>query len=156
MLGRNDMKIVAKNKRAKFDYDIQQTITAGLVLAGHEVKSVKAGHLSLKGSFISFKAGEAYLTNAHISQYANASNVKDYDPIRTRKLLLHRKQIDSLLGEAKAQGMSIVPLSVGLERGLIKVELGVGRGKKNFDKRETIKKRDMLRDANREIKPGKA
>lgn len=149
------MKILAKNKRARFDYDIKDIIVAGIVLAGHEVKSVKDGHISLKGSFVVFHSGEAYLTNAHITLYKNASTIKSYDPTQSRKLLLHRKQIDSILGEVKAQGMTIVPLAVGVERGLIKVELGIGRGKKNFDKRETTKKRDMLRDAQREVKPRK-
>lgn len=149
------MKIVAKNKRARYDYDIKQVIVAGIALAGHEVKSVKSGHISLKGSFISFTAGEAYLVNAHITLYSNAANVKGYDPTRSRKLLMHRKQIDELLGEAKAKGLSVVPLAAGVERGLVKIELGVGRGKKHYDKREATKRRDMLRDADREIKPGK-
>lgn len=149
------MKILAKNKRARYDYEIKETLMAGLVLAGHEVKSVKAGHISLKGSFISFHGDEAYLTNAHINLYTNASNIKGYEPTRSRKLLLHRREIERLLGEAKAQGMAVVPLSIGSERGLVKVELGIGRGKKHFDKREAIKKRDMIRDANREVKPGK-
>ena len=149
------MKIVAKNKRARFDYEIKDTLVAGLVLAGHEVKSVKSGHLSLKGSFVSFIGDEAYLSNAHITLYRAASNIKDYDPTRSRKLLLHRKQLDNLLGGVKAQGMTALPLAVGIERGLVKVEVGIGRGKKHFDKRQVIKKRDMLRDIDRDIKPGK-
>ena len=149
------MKILAKNKRARFDYEIKDTLVAGIVLAGHEVKSVKAGHISLMGSFVTFRGGEAYLTNAHITLYKNAANIKGYEPTKSRKLLLHRKQIDSVLGEVKAQGMTVVPMAIGVERGLVKVELGIGRGKKNFDKRETTKKRDMLRDAEREVKPRK-
>jgi SsrA-binding protein len=145
------MKIVAKNKRARFDYQIKETLIAGLVLAGHEVKSVKSGHISLKGSFVSMRSGEAWLTNAHITQYKQAANLASYDPERSRKLLLHRKQIDELLGAVKTQGNSVVPLAVGIERGLVKVELGIGRGKKNYDKRETIKRSDMLRDADREV-----
>jgi SsrA-binding protein len=125
-------------------------------LAGHEVKSVKSGHISLKGSFISVRASEAWLTNAHITRYQCAANLASYDPVRSRKLLLHRKQIDELIGAVKTQGLSVVPLSVGIERGLVKVELGIGRGKKHFDKREATKRRDMLRDADREIKPRKA
>lgn len=150
------MKIVAKNKRARFDYEIKDTLVAGIVLAGHEVKSVKSGHISLKGSFISVRASEAWLTNAHITRYQCAANLASYDPVRSRKLLLHRKQIDELIGAVKTQGLSVVPLSVGIERGLVKVELGIGRGKKHFDKREATKRRDMLRDADREIKPRKA
>jgi SsrA-binding protein len=150
------MKIVAKNKRAWYDYEIKDTLVAGIVLAGHEVKSVKSGHISLKGSFISVRASEAWLTNAHITRYQSAANLASYDPVRSRKLLLHRKQIDELIGAVKTQGLSVVPLSVGIERGLVKVELGIGRGKKHFDKREATKRRDMLRDADREIKPRKA
>ena len=150
------MKIVAKNKRARFDYEIKDTLVAGIVLAGHEVKSVKSGHISLKGSFVSIKTGEAYLTNAHITLYKSAANIPSYDPVRSRKLLLHRKQINEILGAVKAQGLSVVPLAVGMERGLIKVELGIGRGKKKFDKREAVKRRDILRDVDREIKPVKA
>ncbi len=150
------MKIVAKNKRARFDYEIKDTLVAGIVLAGHEVKSVKSGHISLKGSFVSMKAGEAYLTNAHITLYKSAANISSYDPVRSRKLLLHRRQINEILGAVKAQGLSVVPLAIGMERGLIKVELGIGRGKKKFDKREATKRRDILRDVSREIKPVKA
>lgn len=156
MLSRgNAVKIVAKNKRARYDYEIKDTLVAGIVLAGHEVKSVKAGHISLKGSFVSVKAAEAWLTNAHITRYQNAANLPSYDPVRSRKLLLHRKQIDELLGAVKTQGLTVVPLGIGIERGLVKVELGIGRGKKNYDKREVTKRRDMLRDAERESKPRK-
>lgn len=150
------MKIIAKNKRARFDYDIKETIICGVVLAGHEVKSVKAGHISLKGSFVSFKAGEAYLVNSHISLYKNAASIKSYDPTRSRKLLLHRKQIDNLLGDAKTAGLTAVPISVGIERGLVKIEIGVGRGKKLHDKREVAKKKAMFLDAERDIKPDKS
>ena len=150
------MRIIAKNKRARFDYVIKEVYSAGIVLSGHEVKSVKAGHISLKGSFVSVKNSEAYLTNAHITLYSNAANIKGYDPVRSRKLLLHRKELDQIFSSSKTQGLSVVPQAIGVERGLVKVELGVGRGKKRHDKRETIKKRDMLRDADREIKPGKA
>jgi SsrA-binding protein len=146
------MKIVAKNKRATYDYDISERLVAGIVLAGHEVKSVKAGHISLKGSFISIHEGEPYLVGAHITQYKHAANIKGYDPEQSRKILLHRRQIDQIIGAIQSQGMTVVPIVVGIERGLVKVEVGIGRGKKRFDKRETIKKRDMLRDADRDIR----
>lgn len=146
------MKIVAKNKRATYDYDISERVVAGIVLKGHEVKSVKAGHISLKGSFISISNGEAFLTNAHITQYKHAANIKGYDPVQSRKILLHRRQIDQIVAAIQSQGMTVVPLAVGIERGLVKVEVGIGRGKKRYDKRETIKKRDMLRDAGRDIR----
>lgn len=146
------MKIVATNKRARFDYDITRKIIAGLVLAGHEVKSTKNGSLSLKGSFVSFRGSEAWLTNAHISLYKQASGISDYDPTQSRKILLHRRELDELQTAIQSEGMTVIPLAVGVERGLIKVELGIGRGKKRFDKREQIKKRDMLRDAGRDVR----
>lgn len=149
------MKVIASNKRARHDYTISEKFEAGLVLHGHEVKSVRAGHISLKGSFISFRAGEAYLTGAHISLYQNAANIKDHEPERSRKILLHRREIDKITSLTEAQGMSAVPLAIGLSHGLIKLEIGVGRGKKLYDKREVQKKRQMLRDAEREIKPEK-
>ncbi len=146
------MKIVATNKRAHFDYDISEKMTAGIVLAGHEVKSVKRGAVSLKGSFVSFTGDEAYLTNAHITLYKQAANIKSYDPTTSRKLLLHRKELDRLLGALKSEGKTAVPTAIGIDRGLVKVEIGIGRGKKRHDKRETIKKRDMLRDLEKDIK----
>ena len=146
------MKIVATNKRARYDYDVTENLVAGIVLAGHEVKSVKSGSVSLKGSFVSFKGDEAYLTNAHITQYKQASNLKSYDPTASRKLLLHRRELDRLLGALMAEGKTAVPTAMGIERGLVKVEIGIGRGKKRHDKRETIKKQDMLRDADRDVK----
>lgn len=146
------MKIIATNKRARFDYDITDKIVAGIVLAGHEVKSVKSGSVGLKGSFVSFVGNEAYLSNAHITQYKQASSLKSYEPTASRKLLMHRKELDRLLGALKSEGKTAVPTVIGIDRGLVKVEIGIGRGKKRHDKRETIKKRDMLRDANRDVK----
>lgn len=148
------MKVIAKNKRARYDYEIKQILEAGLVLSGAEVKSVKAGHISLKGSFISIHNHEAYLVNTHINPYKFASQ-PNYDPLASRKLLLHRAQIDDVTEQIQSQGMTVVPLSVGLNHGLVKLEIGVGRGKKRYDKRETIKKRDMLREASLDAKPNK-
>lgn len=149
------MKIVARNKRAFYDYDISTKLVAGVVLTGAEVKSVKLGHVSLKGSFVTIKGAEAYLTNAHINPYKLAGPLASYDPKASRKLLLHRRQIGELSTSIQSQGMTVVPLVIGLERNLIKVELGIGKGKKLYDKRQNIKKRDMLRDVQREVKPGK-
>lgn len=145
------MKILAKNRRATFDYQITDKLVAGIVLSGSEVKSAKAGHASLKGSFIVVRDGEAYLTNAHITPYNRAGNAADMDPTRTRKLLLHKRQIDELAGD-KTSGISAVPLALLQDKSLIKVEIGLGRGKKRYDKREVIKKRDTDRDARRELK----
>ncbi len=142
------MKMLAQNKRATFDYQITDKLVAGIVLSGAEVKSVKAGHASLKGSFIVVRGGEAYLTNAHITPYNRAGNASALDPTRTRKLLLHKKQINELA----SAGLNAVPLALLQDKALIKVEVGLGRSKKLYDKREVIKKRDTERDARRSLK----
>jgi len=144
------MKIIATNKRAKFDYQIQEKFSAGIVLTGAEVKSVKLGHITLKGSFISVKKGEIYLNNAHISAYQFSPQL-DYHSTRSRKLLLHKKEISKITNLLKSKGTVAIPLAVKLDRNLIKLEIGVGRGRKKFSKKELIKKRDQLREAQREI-----
>jgi SsrA-binding protein len=148
------MKIVAKNKRGTYDYAIDERIVAGLVLSGPEVKSAKAGEISLKGSYVSIRGGEAYLVNAHIRKYANSSLVGDYDPTRPRKLLVHKKQLAEIVN-AKHANVQAVPLAVGISRGLVKLEIGLGRGQKKYDKRNVIKARQTLRDMAREIKTKK-
>lgn len=145
------MKVLAKNRRATFDYEITELLVAGLVLSGDEVKSLKAGHGSLKGSFIALKESEAYLAAAHITPYAKASSKASIDPTRHRKLLLHRRQIDQLIGQ-KQSGLSVVPTALLLAGNLIKIEIGIGRGKKHYDKRETIKRRDTDREVARQLK----
>lgn len=145
------MPVLAVNKRANFDYDIQEIYEAGLVLLGHEVKSVKTGHVSLKGSFVTFKkrAGrnlpEAYLTNAHIPLYKHAGKITNYEPTRPRKLLLKKPELAHLLGKKDEQGLTLVPIKIYTKRSFIKLEFGVGKGLKKFDKREVIKKRELDR-----------
>jgi SsrA-binding protein len=143
------MKVLAKNKRANFDYDIGDKLVAGLVLTGAEVKSIKAGHISLKGSFIALRNNEAFLTNAHVTPYAHSHAAEN--PTRSRKLLLHRKQLDQLTNH-KSAGTSAVPLAVVLDHNLVKLEIGLGKGKKRYDKRETIKQREVDRDIARRLK----
>lgn len=145
------MKILAVNKRANFDYEILEKYEAGIVLLGHEVKSVKTGHISLKGSFATIKRStgrlpEVYLTNAYIPLYKHAGNIKSYDPARPRKLLLKKKEIRYLIGKSKEQGLTLVPTKIYTKHSLIKLEFGVGKGKKKIDKRETIKKRELDRN----------
>ena len=144
------MKVLATNKRGRFDYDITEKVMAGVELMGAEVKSIKAGHISLKGSFVAFRGTEGFLTNAHVSPYPYAHNSGELDPTRSRKLLLHKKELARLAG-LKTQGLSVIPLAIGLERNLVKVELGIGRGKKLFDKRSTIKEREVNRDIARKL-----
>ncbi len=136
------MPTLATNKRATFDYEILQTYEAGLVLAGYEVKAVKLGHISLKGAYVVINGSEAFLLNAHISPYQPKNMPLDYEPTRSRKLLLHKSEIRGLIGESKEKGLTLVPIKVYSKHGLIKLEFGLGKGKKKIDKREDIKKRE--------------
>ncbi|MDQ5943503.1 MAG: SsrA-binding protein [Patescibacteria group bacterium] len=149
------MKVVATNKRAKYDYEISERIVAGIVLSGQEVKSIKLGNVSLKGSYVSLQNNEAYLKNAHVNQYKMATNLEGYNPTQDRKLLLHKKELVGLVNAIKSEGKIVVPARIGIHKGLIKVEIAIGKSKKRYDKRETIKKRDMLRDVGLEVKKNK-
>jgi SsrA-binding protein len=145
------MSILAYNKRANFDYEITETFEAGLVLYGHEVKSIKSNHISLKGAFITLKATnnilpEVYLTNSYVTPYKYAGKLKDYKPDRPRQLLLSKKEINYLVGKKKEQGLTLVPTKIYTKKSLIKIEFGVGRGKRKYEKREDIKNRDIDRD----------
>jgi SsrA-binding protein len=145
------MKLLAKNRRATFDYDITERIVAGVALTGAEVKSIKSGSASLKGSFIILQSGEAYLSNAHVTPYKHADHRDNLDPTRHRKLLLHRKQLDDLISQ-KQSGLSVVPTAFLQDRRLVKLEIGIGRGKKRYDKREVMKRRDTDREVARQLK----
>ena len=146
------MSILAVNKRASFDYDISEKFEAGLVLRGFEVKSVKTGHISLKGSFVTVKGNELYLTNANIPLYKHAGEIKNYDPTQPRKLLLHKAEIARLIGKSRAEGLTLVPIRVYTKRDLLKLEFGVGKGRKKADKRNVIQKRETDRIINRALK----
>lgn len=152
------MKILAVNKRANFDYEILETYEAGIVLLGQEVKSVKTGHISLQGSFVVLKntggnnLPEVFLINAHIPLYKFASAATDYDPTRPRKLLIKKNEIKYLIGKKQEQGLTLVPLKIYTKRSFIKLEFGIGRGKKKIDKREAIKKREVDRQIRTLIK----
>lgn len=151
------MPILAINKRANFDYETLDKYEAGLVLFGHEVKSVRQGNVSLAGSYVTFKAGpngmpEAFLINAHISLYKHASTIEGYDPTRSRKLLLKSRDIEHLLGKKKEQGLTLIPLRIYTKGSFLKLELAVARGKKTHDKREDLKKKDLDREKRRILK----
>ena len=143
------MPTLAVNKRARYDYEINKTYEAGIVLLGYEVKSIKTGHISLKGAYVTIKINnkqqEAYLTNAFIPLYKKATTIESYDTERPRKLLLKKKEIEHLIGKKKEQGLTLIPIKIYTKHNLIKLEFGIGRGKKKYDKRETIKKRDVER-----------
>lgn len=143
------MPQLAINKKANFDYEILNKYEAGLVLFGHEVKAVRASQVSLKGSFISVRTKngqpELYLLNCQISPYKHAGKLPDYNPLRERKLLLKRQEIDHLLGKKQSEGLTLIPLKIYTSHSFLKLEFAVAKGKKKFDKRETIKKREVER-----------
>ena len=150
----------AINKKAKFDYEILEVYEAGLVLLGHEVKSIKQGHVSLKGAFVTIKSTtkklpELYLINTHISLYKPAGQIPSYDPERSRKLLLKKSEIKRLIGKKQEQGLTLVPLELYSKKGFIKLKFGLGKGKKKVDKRETIKRRELDRKMKRTLKEHK-
>ena len=146
------MTTFAVNKRAKFDYDLQETIEAGLVLTGAEVKSVKLGHIQLKGAFLDIKKGELWLKNAHISKYGPAGVQEGYVPDKSRKVLVHKRQLKRLIGKKKAEGLTLVPVRVYNKGNFVKLEFAVAKGKKQHEKRETIKKRDIDRQLRQKMK----
>tara|TARA_Y100000310_G_scaffold344478_1_gene457459 strand:- start:468 stop:911 length:444 start_codon:yes stop_codon:yes gene_type:complete len=139
------MKNIAVNRGARRDYEILDTFEAGMELKGFEVKAIKTGHINLAGSFVVIKKNEAWLLNANIPPYQPANTPEDYDPKRTRKLLLSAAEIKSLMGKTKEKNLTIVPLRVYNKGRLLKMEIGLGRGKKRADKREDIKKREWSR-----------
>lgn len=145
-------KEIARNKKAFFDYEVLETIEAGLVLSGQEVKSAKQGRANLKGSFVSSRGQILGISNMHISKYKPAGHLPDYDPDQWRELLLHKKQINRLLGKMTEKGLTIVPLKMYTKGRLIKIELGVCKGKKTYNKREILKKRDTDREIQRTLK----
>lgn len=146
------MSDLAKNKRAFFDYELLERFEAGLMLTGAEVKSIKTGHISLKGSFVTMHDEELYLTNATISPYPFAKNLASYDPTRSRKLLVRKSEIKSLIGKLHIKGLTLVPLRVYTKKRLIKLEFAVGKGKKAFDKRSDIAKKEAKRKIERTLK----
>ncbi|GAE31626.1 SsrA-binding protein SmpB [Halalkalibacter hemicellulosilyticus] len=146
-----DANVIAQNKRARHDYFVEETFEAGIVLKGTEIKSIRAGRMNLKDSFARVANGEAYLHNAHISEYEQG-NRYNHDPVRARKLLLHKKEINQLIGQTQQKGYSLVPLKVYLKNGFAKVLIGLAKGKKNYDKRETLKRNDAKREVDRALK----
>jgi SsrA-binding protein len=144
-------KLIASNRKAFHDYFIQDRFEAGIALLGTEVKSIREGRINLKDSYAGVKDGEAFLLNCHISPYSHG-NRENHDPTRTRKLLLHSNEIRKLIGKTQEKGLTLVPLRVYLVRGRIKVELGVARGKKEYDKRETERRKEVDRETRAAMK----
>jgi SsrA-binding protein len=145
------VKVIATNRKARYQYHFHDTYEAGLVLMGSEIKSIRAGRVSLQEGFVLFEGGEAWLVNVHIAQYDPASR-QNHEPRRRRKLLLHRREIDRLQGQVQQKGYAVVPTRLYLKDGRAKVEIALARGKKQYDKRQVIAKRDSKRQMERAIK----
>ena len=148
---REHVKIVAVNRRATHDYFIDDRFEAGLVLTGTEIKSIREGRVNLREGYARISDGEAWLTNVHIAPYEQG-NRYNHEPLRDRKLLLHRDEISELIGKVRQRGYTIIPLQLYLKHGRAKVELGLARGKREFDKRESIAKREAQREIERGLR----
>ena len=146
-----NVKVVATNRKAKFEYFLIETFEAGISLQGSEIKSIRAGQISLKEAYVQTDGEEAWLMSAHIAPYEQASRF-NHDPVRPRRLLLHKREIRQLWDSVRQKGMTIIPTRVYLKDGRAKVEIALARGKKSYDKREAIKKRDSARDSAREMR----
>jgi SsrA-binding protein len=146
-----DSKTLATNRKAYHDYQIEETYEAGVALTGTEIKSVRAGSVNLRDSYAQVKNGELWLLNVHIAPYEPASR-QNVDPYRDRKLLMHRKEILRLFGRVQEKGLTLVPLKMYLKKNRAKLEIGLARGKRQYDKREAISKRDAAREMDRAIK----
>lgn len=151
MAKKKGMKLIANNKKAFHDYFIEDTYEAGIALAGTEVKSLRMGKCSIKESFIRVENGEVYIYGMHISPYEKG-NIFNKDPLRVRKLLLHKREIRKIEGQIAQKGYTVVPLSVYFSGSLVKVEIGLAKGKKLYDKRQDIAKKDQRREAERKFK----
>ena len=141
----DNIKIVTDNRKASFDYFLEDRYEAGLVLTGTEIKSIRKGSCNIRDSYVVIKNGEAFIINMHISKY-DEGNIFNHDPLRTRKLLLHKKEINKLVGTIKVQGFTLIPTKVYLVRGRAKVEFAVAKGKKNYDKREDERKTSIKKE----------
>lgn len=150
-MGKESIKLIANNKKAYHDYFIEDTYEAGISLAGTEVKSMRMGKCSLKESFIKDEKGELFIYGMHISPYEKG-NIFNKDPLRVRKLLMHRYEINKIMGKVTIKGYTLVPLKVYFKGSLVKVEIGLVRGKKLYDKREDMAKKDLRRETEREFK----
>ena len=146
-----ERKIVAKNKKAIFDYFVLSTYEAGIVLFGTEIKSIRLGSVNLKDSYCEFEDGELYIRGMHISPYEKG-NIFNRDPLRLKKLLMHKKEIMTLFGKVKQDGLTLIPLSLYFSGSKVKVELGLCRGKKNYDKRDTLAKKEANREIEKRLK----
>ncbi len=145
------IKVITVNRQAYHDYEVERTVEAGIALVGTEIKSIREGHVQLRGAYAMARKGEIWLENANIAMYEHG-NRYNHEPLRSRKLLLHRKEIDQLLSRVETKGLTLIPLKLYLKQGHAKIELGLCRGKKLYDKREALAKRDVQRDIERIVR----
>lgn len=145
-------KVISTNRKARHDYHLEDLIEAGLVLVGSEVKSIRAGRVNLREGFVQIREGELWLTNVHIAEYTEAGPHYGHDPLRPRKLLLHRKEIARLIDQVSERGYTLVPTVLYFKRGRVKVEIALARGKKQYDKRAAIAQRDSERQIERALR----
>ena len=147
----NDTRLISQNKKAYFDYFIEETIQAGISLLGTEVKSMRVGRCSLKESYVIFENGEAFISGMHVSPY-EFGNIFNSDPMRRRRLLLHKAQINKLRGAVVKEGYTVVPVKVYLSGSLVKIDIALAKGKKQYDKRDSLAKKAQRREAEKEFK----
>jgi SsrA-binding protein len=145
------VKVISQNRKAYHDYHIGETVESGIALLGTEVKSLREGRANLKDSYVILKSGEAFLLNCHISPYSHG-NIMNHEPLRTRKLLMHRKEIERLRSKVEGKGYTLIPLKLYFKDSFVKVEIGLARGKKLFEKRDTIKEREAKREIAKAMK----
>ncbi|MDR9401985.1 MAG: SsrA-binding protein SmpB [Halothece sp. Uz-M2-17] len=146
------IKIIAENRKARFLYEILETYEAGIQLIGTEVKSIRAGRVNLQDGYAIIRKGEVWLINVNISPYEGSGAYFNHEPKRSRKLLLHRQEISKLIGKTEQKGLTLVPLKMYLKKGIVKLQIGLGKGKKLHDKRETIKRREDQKEMQRVVK----
>lgn len=149
---KNDVKVIARNRKAQHEYHLERSYQAGIVLQGSEIKSIRANNINLRDGFVQEKEGELWLIGVHISPYDQANQFGHHDPTRPRKLLLHKKEIAQIISKTRERGYTVIPTMVYLERGRAKIEVALARGKKLFDKRQSIAKRDSDREIRRSLK----
>ncbi len=149
---KSDFKLVARNKKAFFDYHIEDRYEAGLVLTGSEIKSIRNGGANLSDGYVAIRNGEAFLLQTHIAPYRQGGKYFNHEPFRTRKLLLHRREIDSIIGRVQRRGLTLLPLQLYFKGNLAKLDIGLAKSKKNYDKKKDIIDKQQERDASREVK----
>lgn len=152
MTKESGIKIITKNRKAQFDYHLERTYQAGIVLQGSEIKSIRANNINLRDGFVQEKNGELWLIGVHVSPYDQASIFGHDDPVRPRKLLLHKREIAQIIDQSRERGYTVIPTMVYLQRGRAKVEIALAKGKKLYDKRDSIAKRDSQREIRRAMK----